>query len=126
MAAWFLGPKAENRVEFNNLVLSVLNDYEDYRASYQPTDPLYISEDVKYSEAYQHEIQNLRDCLKGLNASLRDSVPFFSSRYKVRTIDYINLLKHTLTSFFLVGYVEERLWWPVQSPNIGGKKKASS
>ena len=28
--------------------------------------------------------------------------------------------------FSLVGYVEERLWWPIQSPNIGGKKKASS
>ena len=28
--------------------------------------------------------------------------------------------------FFLVGYVEERLWWPIQSSNIGGKKKASS
>ena len=28
--------------------------------------------------------------------------------------------------FFLVGYVEERLWWPIQSPNIGGKKNASS
>ena len=28
--------------------------------------------------------------------------------------------------FFLVGYVEERLWWPIQSPNIGRKKKASS
>ena len=28
--------------------------------------------------------------------------------------------------FFLVGYVEERLWWPMQSPNIGGKKKAIS
>ena len=28
--------------------------------------------------------------------------------------------------FFLVGYVEERLWWPIQSPNIGRKKEASS
>ena len=28
--------------------------------------------------------------------------------------------------FFLVGYVEERLWWPIQSPNVGEKKKASS
>ena len=27
---------------------------------------------------------------------------------------------------FLVGYVEERLWWPIQSPNIGRKKKANS
>ena len=31
-----------------------------------------------------------------------------------------------MSVFFLVGYVEERLWWPIQSPNIGGKKKASS
>ena len=30
-------------------------------------------------------------------------------------------------SFFFSGfYVEERLWWPIQSPNIGRKKKASS
>ena len=27
---------------------------------------------------------------------------------------------------FLVSFVEERLWWPIQSPNIGGNKKASS
>ena len=23
-----------------------------------------------------------------------------------------------------MSYVEERLWWPIQSPNIAGKKKA--
>ena len=23
-----------------------------------------------------------------------------------------------LLSFFLVGYVEERLWWPIQSPKV--------
>ena len=28
--------------------------------------------------------------------------------------------------FFLVGYVEERLWWPIKSPNIGGKKKRAA
>ena len=28
--------------------------------------------------------------------------------------------------FFLVGYVEERPWWPIQSPNKGRKKNASS
>ena len=25
--------------------------------------------------------------------------------------------------FFLTNYVEERPWWPVQSPNKGGKNK---
>ena len=28
--------------------------------------------------------------------------------------------------FFLVSYVEERLWWPIQSPNKGRKKKEES
>ena len=28
--------------------------------------------------------------------------------------------------FFTVSYVEERPWWPIQSPNKGRKKKASS
>ena len=36
------------------------------------------------------------------------------------------LITTTSQFFFLVGYVEERLWWPIQSPNKGGKKKASS
>ena len=35
-------------------------------------------------------------------------------------------LQRSFDFFFLVGYVEERLWWPIQSPNIGGKKKAIS
>ena len=26
--------------------------------------------------------------------------------------------------FFLVNYVEERSWWPIQSPKKGRKKKA--
>ena len=28
--------------------------------------------------------------------------------------------------FFLVGYDEEKLWWPIQSPNKGRKKKVNS
>ena len=27
-------------------------------------------------------------------------------------------------TFFLVGYVEERLCWPIQSPNVGRKQEA--
>ena len=27
--------------------------------------------------------------------------------------------------FFLVGYVDERPWWPIKSPNKGRKKKAT-
>ena len=34
--------------------------------------------------------------------------------------------RYERSNFFLVGYVEERLWWPIQSPNKGRKKKANS
>ena len=40
--------------------------------------------------------------------------------------DPIGPRKRSTGLFFLVGYVEERLWGPIQSPNTGGKKKASS
>ena len=36
------------------------------------------------------------------------------------------IFKSFLVFLFLVGYVEEGLWWPIQSRNIGGKKKLSS
>ena len=62
----------------------------------------------------------------------------FSSRYLPCSIDgvsrfllvdlflmgYVEVLLVDL--FFLMGYVENRLWWPVQSLNTGRKKKASS
>ena len=38
---------------------------------------------------------------------------------------YCELLYY-LKFFFLVGCVEERLWWPIQRPNRGRKKKANS
>ena len=37
-----------------------------------------------------------------------------------------NGTRHSTSQCFflsLVGHVEERLWWPIQSPNIGRKKK---
>ena len=37
-----------------------------------------------------------------------------------RTVTYVGFF------FFLVGYVEERPWGPIQSPNKGKKKKVSS
>ena len=35
-------------------------------------------------------------------------------------------LRGLVKCFFLVGYVEERPWWPIQSPNKGIKEKAES
>ena len=40
--------------------------------------------------------------------------------------DAFTVGQHEAPFFLLVSYVEERLWWPIQSPNKGRKKKASS
>ena len=45
---------------------------------------------------------------------------------------HLRICRHSQTSFldgrwiFLVGFVEERLPWPIQSHNKGRKKKANS
>eukprot|EP00795_Rhopilema_esculentum_P016561 gene16561-7984_t len=103
LAAWFLGPKAENRVEFNKFALSILNDYEDFRATYQPTDPLYITEDVRHSPSYEKEIEKLGKELKKLIEELKKSVPFFSYRYKGHMVWDISLPS-------LLGYLSGMLW----------------
>ena len=38
----------------------------------------------------------------------------------------LNLFLPYIIYFILESFVGERPWWPIQSPNIGGKKKASS
>eukprot|EP00795_Rhopilema_esculentum_P016558 gene16558-7981_t len=103
LAAWFLGPKAENRVEFNKFALAILNDYEDFRATYQPTDPLYITEDVRHSPSYEKEIEKIGKELKKLIEELKKSVPFFSYRYKGHMVWDISLPS-------LLGYLSGMLW----------------
>ncbi len=37
LAAWFLGPKAENEEEFLDLIATALHGHSDWRKSYYPT-----------------------------------------------------------------------------------------
>ena len=84
IAAWFLGPRSENREIFNRLVLSTLNFYEDCRENYYPADPCYITEEVKASPGFRGEIKDLENKLGELNHELTDSIPFYSTRYQVK------------------------------------------
>ena len=60
--------------------------------------------------------------------SSRDSSIKVKVKLKVglKMVTIRSMSMYSFFLFFLVDYVEERLWWPIQSPNIGGKKKASS
>ena len=86
VAAWFLGPQAENREVFNRLVLRSLNFYEDCRENSYPTDPCSITEKVKTSTGYCGEIENLEKNLLILNTELAGSTPFYSTRYQASLV----------------------------------------
>ena len=51
--------------------------------SYFPSDPPYVTDDLRNKEAFKDALQTLRSELEGLQKDLSKSVPFFSSRYKV-------------------------------------------
>lgn len=83
MAGWFLGPRAENRDQFTRLTKQAIDWYSDCREQYYPTDPCYITEDVKASSAYRAEIRDLEEQMEAMFHELSDSIPFFSTRYQV-------------------------------------------
>ena len=53
-------------------------------------------------------------------------IALYKYKHHFHCMSCLGVLVGNQEDFFLVGYVEERLWWPIQSPNIGRKKKANS
>jgi len=79
-AAWFLGPKAENKDLLLELITKTIEQHCGYRTSYHPEDPAMITDEVKTTESYVKAVETLRDSLAELNAWLRRSAPIFSMR----------------------------------------------
>ncbi|XP_066919495.1 uncharacterized protein [Clytia hemisphaerica] len=103
LAGWFLGPRAENRNIFNDLMLKALNWHEDRREEFFPADPSYFTEEIKNSEAAQHEYKDMEKQMKEMHRELNKSIPFFSTRYQGHMTWDI-----TMPSF--LGYVSGLLW----------------
>ncbi len=79
LAAWFLGPKAENASLAEELVLHVLRDYFHWRRNYFPSDEIIVTqhmrrESLDYSDAL---LQQLNEML----ARLKRHFPFYNPRY---------------------------------------------
>ena len=86
LAGWFLGPRAENRQVFNELMLKALNWHEDRREEFFPSDPCYFTDEFKNSEAAKHECKDMEEQMLAMHQELNKSIPFFSTRYQVITI----------------------------------------
>jgi glutamate/tyrosine decarboxylase-like PLP-dependent enzyme len=79
IAAWFLGPKAENAALEEELILYILRDYFHWRRNYQPSDEIIVTQQmrrdsVEFSDAL---LQQLAEML----ARLKRHFPFYSPRY---------------------------------------------
>ncbi len=79
IAAWFLGPKAENAALEEEMILFILRDYFHWRRNYQPSDEILVTQQMRrdsvdFSDAL---LQQLAEML----ARLKRHFPFYSPRY---------------------------------------------
>jgi len=83
IAAWFLGPKAENKDVFREMIECALNNAVDYRIKFEPEDPLVISEEIKKSRGYSEAVNNMMAAYSSLLEFLQKyTTPYFSMRYQ--------------------------------------------
>src|SRR5262249_42934526 len=86
LATWFLGPKAENGDLLRRLAERVVQAQVEDRNSYQPSDPPWVTDEIKASQAYKAGVQALEAAVAQLVERLRGSVPFFSYRYQAHML----------------------------------------
>jgi glutamate/tyrosine decarboxylase-like PLP-dependent enzyme len=86
LATWFLGPKAENAEILRRLAERALQAHIADRGAYQPSDPEWVTEDIKGTPAYRAGVEALEASLEELLTRLRGSVPFFSYRYQAHML----------------------------------------
>jgi glutamate/tyrosine decarboxylase-like PLP-dependent enzyme len=79
LAAWFLGPKAENAELEEKMVTHILRDYFHWRRNYFPSDEIVIPQSLRReAEAWNDRLeQQVAEMLAGL----RRHFPFYNPRY---------------------------------------------
>jgi glutamate/tyrosine decarboxylase-like PLP-dependent enzyme len=86
IATWFLGPKGENASLLSALAEAAVKAQATDRGAYFPTDPPWVTEDIKKSQAYKDGVAMLTTQLEALITRLKSSVPFFSYRYQAHML----------------------------------------
>lgn len=85
-ATWFLGPKAENAALLLRLAERAVQAQVEDRCAYAPSDPPWVTDEIKRSPAYAASAKALEAGLDALISRLRGSVPFFSYRYQAHML----------------------------------------
>jgi glutamate/tyrosine decarboxylase-like PLP-dependent enzyme len=82
VAAWFLGPRAENLDIFLKLVEEAITDHAYWRRNFHPEDPTVITESIQREAGYLDAMDRTKSELFKLLAQLKGSAPFSSMRYQ--------------------------------------------
>ena len=82
LSGWFLGPRGENHDVFLDTFKALLEKHVELRNSYFPSDPAYITDAVRKSDAFESEVQQMKDVLLQSCVEMGGNVPFFSPRYQ--------------------------------------------
>jgi glutamate/tyrosine decarboxylase-like PLP-dependent enzyme len=104
-AAWFLGPLAENKELFHDLMHRAVESHCKDREDFYPDDPVYVTDIIKNSQDYENGVKVLTKEVDDLLCALRGSVPFFSYRYQSH-------MNWDLTLPSIVGYFAAMLYNP--------------
>ncbi len=105
LAAWFLGPRAENAQVWDELINYIFHDYIHWRRNYFPSDPVVVSRVRRRSDSYEAWIDNLETTLDLILNDLKRHFPFHSPRYIAHMLS-----EQTLPSF--LGYFAGMLFNP--------------
>lgn len=82
VAAWFLGPKGENRDFMEALLLRIVGVHSDFRRDHYNThDPKYITDAIKAMQPYKDAQARIHERLGEMLDRLNSSVPFYSMHY---------------------------------------------
>ena len=84
IAAWFLGPKAENAEIEEKLMNFILQDYFHWRRNYYPSDEIVIPQSLRRELVDWND--DLAQKLAEMLAGLRKHFPFYSPRYMAHMV----------------------------------------
>ncbi|CAG8810667.1 7996_t:CDS:1, partial [Gigaspora margarita] len=82
VAAWFIGPRAENERFFKEFCQIILSKQQEGRKQYFQNDPIFITKEMQESIEFKSIMEKLKDELNSLMEALEiKTVPFWSPRY---------------------------------------------
>jgi serine/threonine protein kinase/glutamate/tyrosine decarboxylase-like PLP-dependent enzyme len=81
LAAWFLGPRAENAPIWSELFNHIFTDYAHWRKNYFPGDPVIVGRERRRSPRHEAWLDNMTAELDRALNELKHHFPFHSPRY---------------------------------------------